>query len=250
MPKRIDIAVGSKFDRLLVIGDIENDKLLCQCDCGKKVYVKKLYLLSGNTRSCGCLRVDNRTKLPDLTGKKVGRLTVIKFDRSINRPNSNRINYWICQCDCGNMKSVGHRTLTKRTGLQSCGCLKREALIQKSIRPNAGFNKVYRNYTNRCTSYNIQFTLSVDEFYDLTQQKCHYCGIEPFKVSKAWSGHVKPFVYNGIDRVDSSIGYTVENCVACCTKCNYAKGDMSASEFKEWLLRAYKHLFKVFANAE
>lgn len=34
----------------------------CECDCGNKVVVKKGNLLSGNTKSCGCLREENITK--------------------------------------------------------------------------------------------------------------------------------------------------------------------------------------------
>jgi hypothetical protein len=39
------------------------------------------------------------------------------------------------------------------------------------------------------------------------------------------------FIYNGIDRVDNNKGYTIENCVPCCTAVNYAKLDMSYSDF-------------------
>lgn len=39
---------------------------------------------------------------------------------------------------------------------------------------------------------------------------------------------------NGIDRVDSSKGYTVENSVACCKYCNTAKNTMTESEFYTW----------------
>ena len=34
----------------------------CECDCGNKVVVKKGNLLSGNTKSCGCLREENIIK--------------------------------------------------------------------------------------------------------------------------------------------------------------------------------------------
>ena len=43
------------------------------------------------------------------------------------------------------------------------------------------------------------------------------------------------FNYNGIDRVDNKIGYTLKNCVTCCKYCNNAKKDNDVDEFKEWL---------------
>ena len=45
---------------------------------------------------------------------------------------------------------------------------------------------------------------------------------------------------NGIDRIDSSKGYTVENSVPCCKYCNTAKNTMSVDEFLKWIGRVYK----------
>lgn len=51
---------GRKFGRLNVIKEIESDKSqrkwLCECDCGNNVKVYSHQLLSGHTKSCGCLR--------------------------------------------------------------------------------------------------------------------------------------------------------------------------------------------------
>jgi len=38
-------------------------------------------------------------------------------------------------------------------------------------------------------------------------------------------------VYNGVDRLDSSIGYTVSNCVASCGDANLAKQSLTYDEF-------------------
>lgn len=51
-----------------------------------------------------------------------------------------------------------------------------------------------------------------------------------------------PWKHNGIDRVDSSKGYTLDNCVPCCSKCNYAKHEMSVEEFKEYITNVYQKL--------
>jgi hypothetical protein len=49
--------------------------------------------------------------------------------------------------------------------------------------------------------------------------------------------HVKwsngDFVYNGIDRRENSIGYTLANCVSCCGPCNMMKKVLSYAEFIE-----------------
>lgn len=62
----------------------------------------------------------NTGRIVDLTGKKFGRLTVIGLD---DKPGHKT--YWICQCECGNMKSVRSDSL-KQGAIKSCGCLKKE----------------------------------------------------------------------------------------------------------------------------
>lgn len=239
---------GKRFGKLVVDSKdaIKNNFWLCKCDCGKEINVSGYQLtrpLNG-TRSCGCLRRDSQ--INDLTGKKIGRLKVIRFERSVKRSSNNAINYWLCKCDCGNEKIVPHRSLTRRNFTQSCGCLHKEQLISRSVKPNAGFNKVYRSYINRCKSYQIEFKLSVDEFYRLTQQNCFYCGETPSRESSSWCKDGRsPFLYNGIDRIDSNKGYAINNCVPCCSKCNYAKGNMSLEDFKNWVSKIYRHLIKL-----
>ena len=53
---RIDIT-GQKFTRLTVIEYADNARWLCLCDCGKRKTVRGGDLKTGNTRSCGCLKV-------------------------------------------------------------------------------------------------------------------------------------------------------------------------------------------------
>lgn len=64
MPKLIDLS-GQRFGRLTVIeraGTATNrgkqPLWLCECDCGNTTIVGGCSLKSGNTKSCGCLRVD------------------------------------------------------------------------------------------------------------------------------------------------------------------------------------------------
>ena len=52
--------VGQRFGMLTVlkrVGTSKNRKAIwrCQCDCGKKTDVSSVDLVTGNTKSCGCL---------------------------------------------------------------------------------------------------------------------------------------------------------------------------------------------------
>jgi hypothetical protein len=46
----------------------------------------------------------------------------------------------------------------------------------------------------------------------------------------------------GIDRTNNKLGYTKENCVSCCEKCNIMKKKYSSTEFLEGIKRIYEHL--------
>ncbi len=66
------------------------------------------------------------SKLIDLTGNKYGKLTVLYRD---TERKTNSGSYWVCQCDCGKIKSVKSSSL--RNGeIQSCGCLRNEKVAQ------------------------------------------------------------------------------------------------------------------------
>lgn len=65
------------------------------------------------------------SKLIDLTGQKFGRLTVLEKDTNrITKSGS----YWICQCECGKIKSIKSSSL-RRGEIQSCGCLRTERSV-------------------------------------------------------------------------------------------------------------------------
>ena len=59
-------------------------------------------------------------KLEDLTGQKFGRMTVIGLDTD---RQSNKT-YWMCQCECGTLKSCRADSL-KQGAIVSCGCKKK-----------------------------------------------------------------------------------------------------------------------------
>ncbi|MDA3855349.1 MAG: hypothetical protein PF569_03760 [Candidatus Woesearchaeota archaeon] len=81
---------------------------------------------------------------------------------------------------------------------------------------------------------------------------CKYCGLKHSKeiedrlserkTDKRLSDHI--LKCNGVDRVDSKVGYTKENSVACCKYCNFAKHTMSEDDFYKWIRRVYEFNFK------
>lgn len=66
-----NIKTGDRFGKLTVIERTENKisktknsfssipMFLCKCDCGEQVEVQARYLVNGNTKSCGCMKLGN-----------------------------------------------------------------------------------------------------------------------------------------------------------------------------------------------
>jgi hypothetical protein len=173
--------VGQKFGKLTVISQAKNRKKYqtywnCKCDCGKETITTRQSLIGGNTRSCGCLtRERSENQIIDLTGRKIGKLTVL--ERDFDNLTSGLI-HWKCLCDCGNIKSIAGYSLRGKS-TKSCGCLQKEiAKLQQIPDGGAAKNKLYGQYKNKANKRGYSFKLSKEEFIKTTGQKCHYCGIE------------------------------------------------------------------------
>ncbi len=70
----------------------------------------------------------------DLTGKKIGRWTVIKKTKKRSKSCGSVI--WQCKCDCGNIKNITSVALSTK-GSSSCGCFKHDFFTRrKHITPN------------------------------------------------------------------------------------------------------------------
>lgn len=77
---------------------------------------------------------------------------------------------------------------------------------------------------------------------------CYYCGAEPSEDNQ-WNKKSKRKTedtiirINGIDRVNSDIGYEPGNCVSCCPICNTMKSDLTVEEFKNHIKKLYNRFF-------
>lgn len=167
-----------------------------------------------------------------LVGRRFGRYVVedFAFYDSLSRAR------WHCVCECGNRTTVLDFSLRSGQATQCIACARQA----RRLEPNKSARNwlIYR-YRHGAKKRGIQFGLSEEEFFRLIKGNCHYCGKEPVAVSRGRSsGHC---VYNGIDRVDSLLGYTTGNVVPCCKQCNISKRDLPLEEFKAWIDRAFYH---------
>lgn len=90
----------------------------------------------------------------------------------------------------------------------------------------------YNSLKNQAKRKNLELGITAEQYLNLMEEKiCYYC-----------NGSINS-TGSGLDRIDSSRGYTLENVVKCCKKCNQMKNDLSQSEFFEHLNSIYvKHV--------
>lgn len=114
----------------------------CICDCGEVCYVTSRNLQSRTAKSCGCIEKRNN----DITGKRFGRLSVIK---AIGAEKGKPM-IWECRCDCGNITQVSINNL-KNGHTRSCGCLRdveQFGHVNGTSLTIIGSKKLYKNNTS------------------------------------------------------------------------------------------------------
>lgn len=180
-------------------------------------------------------------------GKKFNRLFVESMCNE-RKPNGEIV--WNCVCDCGNLTQVVTSKLT-RNHTTSCGCRQQEVIDNNRLPEGEGATRaLFRSYQDGAVRDDRKFELTLGEFKQLVFSSCYYCGSEPSRSTRRLNnnGQIK---YNGIDRVNNSLGYVLGNCVPCCTTCNLAKRDMEQSQFTSWINKVHYNLKPQFTfNAE
>jgi hypothetical protein len=175
---------------------------------------------------------------PDLINKIIINNIKIVNEVKIYDGKRNRL-YFNCICVCGN-EFIARSDHIRREKCKSCGCLSIELSAKGHTLPNnqAAINVLYKNYKSNAEKRLLPFNLKKCDFEKIIFQNCYYCGIFPqIKVFKPSQNKTHVLAYNGIDRINSKLGYFTDNCVPCCPQCNYAKSDLTIEEFKEWIIQ-------------
>lgn len=130
-----------KFGRLTVLarngskryGKASFSNWYCSCECGEFSSVIGSSLMSGDTRSCGCLLKESSRQrctdsYEDLTDQCFGELVVVA---RASKPGAGRNVKWLCACSCGGLTILAGNSI-KSGSTVSCGC---KAFQGKRFRP-------------------------------------------------------------------------------------------------------------------
>lgn len=205
----------------------------CKCSCGKIINLSSQALRRGQ-KTCGCIK----RRWEDLTGRHFHKLTVVKRIENYCSPNGDTHIQWQCVCNCGRKLKVCTSPL-KRGKVKTCGknrCRSRLTLKQRLL------NKVLTRYKSDAKKRNLTFKLTKIQFESFLWKNCHYCGNGPINIHCIdFKDADETLLYNGIDRLDSCVGYTITNSVPCCGNCNKMKSNTPYSDFLKHVIKIAEH---------
>lgn len=146
-------------------------------------------------------------KFQDLTGRKFGKLTVVK------RAENNKYNQvmWVCLCDCGNITKPIVANHLKSGNTTSCGCVHSEEARRRMTRHGQKNTRIYRIWQGMLRRCDNQ-----------KHKDFKYYGGRGITVCEEWRNSFEAFcgwsMANGyadeltIDRKDNDKGYSPDNC--------------------------------------
>lgn len=152
----------------------------------------------------------------------------------------------ICTCSrCGAITTVRTERLSKSNKYVPQACNNCEGSLYGQ-RTKERYQKIYgcegdeyenkhhdseriQKFISGAKQRNLSYSLSEEEAIKLLHGECYYCG----------QSHA-----DGIDRVDSLKGYSIDNCVPCCSICNIMKNKFDTQTFFDHIKLIYNKHFK------
>ena len=197
----------------------------CRCDCGQVLVIRSNNLRTGNSKSCGCQKNTSNRRYINLAGRVFGRLTVLERDT-----NKKAKTYWICNCDCGAVRSVWSAHLL-RGHTRSCGCLVSETSRELAYKHLAGkrgsdhprwLSELPRDERNsRRTQKDKDWAASI---VARSNYRCELCGA----TGRLNAHHIK--AYASYPKLRTKLSNGIALCIPCHTGFHRTRGYAGFSE--------------------
>lgn len=154
----------------------------------------------------------------------------------IDGPHSSEPTKYTIKCRCGEtwIQRVDVFKKSKK-GCKQCA--------NKALRiggDNHVINNKWKSLLGNAKSRNLDVSITKDDFIRLVKKNCIFCGARPSETDSYDRPEWATVAFtNGVDRYNNNLGYTLENSVPCCKRCNAAKSDMSIGDFLSLIERIY-----------
>lgn len=157
----------------------------------------------------------------DITGK------VINGRRAVGpSKKEGRFVYYDVICGCGNRYESTVQSLKQSAKCRHCA--HKGERPYRRLRPYEAQYNIFKNRARHTV------TLTYQEYYEIAKGKpsCHYCG-ESLVWNEWRPTEGRRSSASNLDRKDAGRGYSCDNVVPCCGRCNYAKG--THFTYSEWM---------------
>jgi hypothetical protein len=171
-------------------------------------------------------------------GTVIGKWTVLQYAGVVNKHRR-----YHCRCACGTTAVVMGSQLRRGKSSMCPSCAHRRGgakRLQRMTGMDRLLNNLMKALPHNARYRDLAFTLSRDNVAALVSAPCAYCGEVAGNIYHR--GQPSEMRYNGIDRVNSAVGYIPENCVPCCGTCNKMKLDYPIDAFQQHIERIYNHM--------
>ena len=193
-----------------------------QCSTCCKMYTKEMFEgIYGETHTCKICRESNKRadeKRDKEHVNELARKNCAKPERKIVKNAWKEANYEKVAMYCIQYRKkliendienyLNHNAEVMKNWLDANP--EKAMLINEKKSYNIDYS--YTNYKYSAELKQLVFEFTKEEFVQIVKSPCNYCGI------------IQEKGFNGIDRIDSKIGYIIDNCVSCCAMCNFMKG--------------------------
>jgi len=245
--KSLNVAdyVGNTYQQLTIVGVAPRNKksqarALCRCVCGREKIISLSRLLAGKIMSCGCYRKPRTAPSKQLKKQNPALLIgTVQGNLTVTGVTSNR--ELLCSCaSCGRAdRKVGFRRFVKRNA-EDCGCLvlrqKKIGRLSHSDDVMHAYKQVFKSFSKTAKKRKLDMALTFEQWHSLVIQSCFYTDIPPRKIVVTLSrgntmARSVEIAASSLDRIDSVLGYTLENVVPCNLTLNVMKRDIPLELF-------------------
>lgn len=160
----------------------------------------------------------------NMTGVQYGNFTVIEIDEEkTNGTNRERV-FWLCQCSCGNVKSIDGRQIRNKKARTNCGCIKTKQKKKREtiytgmdatlIEQQKRLRKIHASMIERCHNKKHKFYYNYGGKGVVVVEHWHNKQnfVDDMLESYLEFERVHGIHTATIDRIDNNKGYNKENC--------------------------------------
>lgn len=242
MKNRVNLTIGneveSKNGKFIIIKKEEipksSPKITLKCSiCGKEFTIHSPW----KRAKCPQCRLNKTTD--SYIGKQFANYEVLSLDHI-----DGHIRWYKVKClKCGDISIKNVKTIcSSKIGCEKCRYINHGNGKVPTL--DAVKNCIRSAYIVGARDRGLEWQLSKEDFDEIIESNCYYCGEGPtfHKSDQKCNKTGIPYYRTGVDRLDSTKGYTKENCVPCCSICNRMKSDLSNYSFLYKIKNIYEKL--------